>query len=83
MKSNRRGALLCLALLFFIFNGTYSMKFTFNSEPLPKDDPYKVLGIKFTATDAEIQQAYRKKAKETHRKFVLVCLLRAAEIVSF
>lgn len=29
-------------------------------------DPYKTLGIKRTASQAEIKQAYRKKARETH-----------------
>jgi len=29
-------------------------------------DPYKVLGIRRTANQAEIKQAYRKKARETH-----------------
>jgi len=31
-------------------------------------DPYKILGVKRTASDDEIQKAYRKRAKETHRK---------------
>lgn len=31
-------------------------------------DPYKVLGLKHTASNDDIQKAYRKKARETHRK---------------
>ncbi len=29
-------------------------------------DPYKILGVKRTASQKEIKQAYRAKAKETH-----------------
>ena len=32
-------------------------------------DPYKVLGVRRTASDDEIQKAYRKRAKETHREY--------------
>ena len=31
-------------------------------------DPYKVLGLKRTASNDDIQKAYRQKARETHRK---------------
>ena len=30
------------------------------------DDPYKTLGVKKNATDAEIKSAYRKLAKQHH-----------------
>ena len=34
-------------------------------------DPYKVLGLKYTASNDDIQKAYRKKARETHRKLYI------------
>lgn len=38
-------------------------------------DPYKVLGLKHTASNDDIQKAYRKKARETHRKLYIDCCL--------
>lgn len=34
------------------------------------DDPYVVLGVRRTASNEEIQRAYRQRAKETHREIV-------------
>jgi len=38
----------------------------------PQEDPYKVLGVKRTASDADIQKAYRQRARETHRECIAV-----------
>ncbi len=43
----------------------------FDNKPEPgikDDDPYKVLGVKRTATADDVQRAYRQRARETHRK---------------
>ena len=48
--------------------------FFYNNKPASQQqqqqilDPYKVLGLKHTASNDDIQKAYRKKARETHRK---------------
>ena len=56
--------------------GNYNNFFFNNRRPesspiINDDDPYKVLGVKRTASDEEVQKAYRKRAKETHRKRLL------------
>jgi len=47
----------------------------FNNKPAQQQqlDPYKVLGLKHTASNDDIQKAYRKKARETHRKLYIYC----------
>ncbi|KAL7534775.1 hypothetical protein ACHAXR_006066, partial [Thalassiosira sp. AJA248-18] len=54
-----------LFLLFLLLDNSAAITFRHKSE-IPKDDPYKVLGVKNTATDEVIQKAYRQKARETH-----------------
>lgn len=45
------------------------------------DDPYKVLGVDRSASNEEIQKAYRQKARETHREYGIVVV--AFRIVRF
>jgi len=56
----RKGTIFVLVLLFLLNDSIIATK------PEGKDDPYKVLGVKQTATNEDIQKAYRQKAKETH-----------------
>mmetsp|Transcript_25330 Transcript_25330/g.52964 ORF Transcript_25330/g.52964 Transcript_25330/m.52964 type:complete len:739 (+) Transcript_25330:150-2366(+) len=66
---NRRAPMLTVIaalLLFMLDESTAINNFFDKSSSQPKLDPYKVLGVKRTATDEAIQKAYRQKAKETH-----------------
>jgi len=64
MFVSRKGTIFILVLL--LLDRSIAINFFNKSEP--KADPYKVLGVKRTATDEDVQKAYRKKAKETHRE---------------
>lgn len=66
---NRRASIfivIAALLLFLLDESTAINNFFDKSSSQPKVDPYKVLGVKRTATDEAIQKAYRQKAKETH-----------------
>jgi len=67
----RSRPILFLLLLISINISTASARRNFfHNKPAQQQqlDPYKVLGLKHTASNDDIQKAYRKKARETHRK---------------
>jgi preprotein translocase subunit Sec63 len=60
-----------LVIIFFV--APYSSTLAARSG-IKDDDPYKVLGVKRTASVDDVQRAYRLRARETHRKCTR-CLL--------
>ena len=73
-----RVTILGASFLVIIFVSLYTSTATartngfFNNKPGPgikDDDPYKVLGVRRTATADDVQRAYRQRARETHRKW--------------
>ncbi|KAL7522396.1 hypothetical protein ACHAWX_007175 [Stephanocyclus meneghinianus] len=62
MKSRR----LLRLLLVLRVRGATPIKFDFHHQHSPSVDPYAILSIPPTATPAQIQKAYRLKARETH-----------------
>lgn len=71
MASNlQRGSIILLVVLLLLDVSIAARFFHSNKKDynIPKVDPYKVLGVKRQASDADIQKAYRRKARETHRE---------------
>lgn len=65
MPAHYLKSFLLLAVIFFLDRPAGGVR---ASNIRADGDPYKILGVKRTASDDEIHQAYRKRAKETHRK---------------
>jgi len=72
-----RVTILGASFLVVIFVSLYTSTATartngfFNNKPGPgikDEDPYKVLGVRRTATADDVQRAYRQRARETHRE---------------
>lgn len=77
MASNlQRGSIILLVVLLLLDVSIAARFFHSNKKDynIPKVDPYKVLGVKRQASDADIQKAYRRKARETHRESLHILL---------
>lgn len=64
-----RASFLLFACLLLAGTSSVSARIVF--EQRPPEDPYQVLGVKPTASNDDIQKAYRKRAKETHRELLI------------
>ncbi|CAB9522481.1 DNAj (Hsp40) homolog, subfamily B, member [Seminavis robusta] len=63
----RRCAVLFLFLVCFLSSPSFSnARQASSSFEMPKEDPYKVLGVPHRANQETIKKAYREKAKDTH-----------------